>query len=276
KNEIRAFVSQCTERHIPVIPLLLPGVEEMPDDFLFLKELNFVNFKAIDDENALNRLAKGIMQGKLSLQNFPKELVSNISGSSADQSLENLKRAKTLKEFTVQEIIGSINNFEKYLGTLQDQKKIIEVNLKNLNDRISAIESQLAEEQSQKLVKTLRWLKNNQVRLAKSVKQGLVEHHPNLEEELEKVLKQKEFDWTLEKFIGIVEYSLRTENLDLFDFYERLQISKEYSNYYIQGIELLRSRISRQDIPIEFLDNINRALDKLTEFLSDCQTLGSQ
>ena len=39
--ELRAFVSQCVERHIPVIPVLLPGVDEIPQRFVFLRELNW-------------------------------------------------------------------------------------------------------------------------------------------------------------------------------------------------------------------------------------------
>lgn len=58
--ELRAFISRCVEANIPVIPVLLPGVDEIPEDLLFLKELNWVSFKSIDDFEALDNLVWGI------------------------------------------------------------------------------------------------------------------------------------------------------------------------------------------------------------------------
>ena len=58
--ELGAFISQCVERGIPVIPVLLPGVEEIPEPLVFLRELNAVRFSAVDDQAALDRLVWGI------------------------------------------------------------------------------------------------------------------------------------------------------------------------------------------------------------------------
>jgi CHASE2 domain-containing sensor protein len=59
--ELRAFVSQCIERHIPVIPVLLPGVVEIPQSLVFLRELNCVSFRRSTNEvEALDRLVWGI------------------------------------------------------------------------------------------------------------------------------------------------------------------------------------------------------------------------
>jgi hypothetical protein len=59
--ELRGFVSQCVERKLPVIPVLLPGVKEMPSDLLFLRELSAVKFTAgLEDEHAIGRLVWGI------------------------------------------------------------------------------------------------------------------------------------------------------------------------------------------------------------------------
>ncbi len=59
--ELRSFISQCVDRNIPVIPVLLPGVEKIPKDFLFLSEFNWVKFKNdVDDEEALDNLIWGI------------------------------------------------------------------------------------------------------------------------------------------------------------------------------------------------------------------------
>ena len=58
--ELRSFISQCVERGIPVIPVLLPGVERIPDELLFLKQLNLVRFKTVDDPEAIKNLYWGI------------------------------------------------------------------------------------------------------------------------------------------------------------------------------------------------------------------------
>jgi CHASE2 domain-containing sensor protein len=59
--EVRAFVSQCVERQIPVIPVLLPGVNEIPAALVFLRELNCVSFhRSPDEEEPLDRLVWGI------------------------------------------------------------------------------------------------------------------------------------------------------------------------------------------------------------------------
>ncbi|HEY5706736.1 MAG TPA: CHASE2 domain-containing protein [Terrimicrobiaceae bacterium] len=59
--ELRAFVSQCVERQIPIIPVLLPGVDEIPQTLVFLRELNWVSFHGSTDEpEALDRLVWGI------------------------------------------------------------------------------------------------------------------------------------------------------------------------------------------------------------------------
>ncbi|WP_437942789.1 TIR domain-containing protein [Sorangium sp. So ce341] len=63
--ELRAFISECVERDLPVIPVLLPGVRELPSELRFLRELNYVRFEdSIHDEVALSRLHWGIAQEK--------------------------------------------------------------------------------------------------------------------------------------------------------------------------------------------------------------------
>jgi small GTP-binding protein len=59
--EFRASISQCVERGIPVIPVLLPGVDGFPPDVVFLRELNWVKFAhSVDEPNALDNLQWGI------------------------------------------------------------------------------------------------------------------------------------------------------------------------------------------------------------------------
>lgn len=59
--ELRSFISQCVNRKIPVIPVLLPGVDRIPDDFVFLNEFNWVKFENnVNDDEALDNLIWGI------------------------------------------------------------------------------------------------------------------------------------------------------------------------------------------------------------------------
>src|SRR3954447_2710039 len=55
--KLRAFISQCVARAMPVIPVLLPQVEVVPAEALFLRELNIVQFAGgMNDDNAVRRL----------------------------------------------------------------------------------------------------------------------------------------------------------------------------------------------------------------------------
>lgn len=59
--ELRSFISQCVERGIPVIPILLPGVSKLPKELVFLNGFNWVKFKrSPNEEDALDNLEWGI------------------------------------------------------------------------------------------------------------------------------------------------------------------------------------------------------------------------
>jgi len=59
--ELRSFISQCVERNIPVIPVLLPAVKTIPSEFVFLNEFNWVRFKDnINEKDAIDNLIWGI------------------------------------------------------------------------------------------------------------------------------------------------------------------------------------------------------------------------
>ena len=62
KIEILTALSKCVERGVPVIPVLLPGVDKIPNGahFVFLKQLQSVRFKSSKDENAIRRVVDGI------------------------------------------------------------------------------------------------------------------------------------------------------------------------------------------------------------------------
>ena len=62
--ELRSLITKFVDRKIPVIPVLLPEVDNIPGDLLFLQELNWVKFEQIDDKRAFYRLEWGITQVK--------------------------------------------------------------------------------------------------------------------------------------------------------------------------------------------------------------------
>jgi hypothetical protein len=59
--ELRTFIAKCIDDDIPVIPVLLPGVDELPASLLFLRQLHSVRFRdSINDSKALASLEWGI------------------------------------------------------------------------------------------------------------------------------------------------------------------------------------------------------------------------
>lgn len=60
KNKIVNFVSRSVETNIPVIPVLLPGVHDVPKEMSFLNDLQHIQFSNIDDEKAMDSLEWGI------------------------------------------------------------------------------------------------------------------------------------------------------------------------------------------------------------------------
>lgn len=59
--ELTAILSLCVKRKIPVIPVLLPGVEKVPDEYLLLAQLTWVSFEVhVYEEKALSDLRRGI------------------------------------------------------------------------------------------------------------------------------------------------------------------------------------------------------------------------
>ena len=58
--ELRTFISQCVDRGLAVVPVILPGAE-LPAEALFLKELNAVTFvRTLEEPEPFARLVWGI------------------------------------------------------------------------------------------------------------------------------------------------------------------------------------------------------------------------
>jgi hypothetical protein len=67
--EMRGCLLQFVERHMPVIPVLLPGVSKAPELPLFLKEFMWVDLRRGLTKAGIERLGQGI-RGKTSQQMF--------------------------------------------------------------------------------------------------------------------------------------------------------------------------------------------------------------
>ena len=75
RMEVDSLTRMCVEKHIPLIPVLLPGVSQLPENLVFLKNYTRVEFsKSIDDVQALKNLVWGITQSQSSPQQKPTEL----------------------------------------------------------------------------------------------------------------------------------------------------------------------------------------------------------
>ncbi|XGB41344.1 MAG: TIR domain-containing protein [Nodosilinea sp. LVE1205-7] len=78
--ELKTFISQCIERNIPVIPVLLPAVIEMPQNLLFLKEFNAVSFDIdMEDPLAYDRLVWGITGQRSQPKSISQIATSNLT-----------------------------------------------------------------------------------------------------------------------------------------------------------------------------------------------------
>ena len=58
--EIEVLFSQLVTANKIVIPVLLPGLDEVPEDLLFLQQLRWINFKNVEDSDSLGLLMWGI------------------------------------------------------------------------------------------------------------------------------------------------------------------------------------------------------------------------
>lgn len=73
--ELKTFVSNFVKQGCPVIPVLLPGVTEVPANLSFLAQFHSVEFRQIDDLQAIENLVRGIKQSS-SVAILPKRDLS--------------------------------------------------------------------------------------------------------------------------------------------------------------------------------------------------------
>jgi diguanylate cyclase (GGDEF)-like protein len=107
--ELRAFISQCVEHDLPVIPVLLPEVEEIPGNLLFLKELNYIKFKYNGDREALDQLIWGITGRP------PIECKSENSGDLPDALTDKMEEHHTKQQ--VEGLLKDLRELKKGIIT---------------------------------------------------------------------------------------------------------------------------------------------------------------
>jgi len=186
--KLRTLISRCVEANIPVIPVLLPGVVEVPQDLLFLKELNWVGFtNGIDDVEALDNLEWGITGQKpepkssihkleelekelLKGQNEPQKITSYYKEGTADKSVQNLleitaipppvlpppcvKLTKVIEEQPVHIVIASISSVQTNTISLDLEVEALQLRLSQRTSntfKISKIAALLWDELLQQL-----------------------------------------------------------------------------------------------------------------------------
>ena len=102
--ELKSLMQRCVEKGIPVIPVLLPGVKNIPEKFVFLEQFRWVSFSQHNDERALDLLEWGIT----GIKPKPKNLIENTDTQGEDDlssevdvyyyKLRDLLAAKKWKE----------------------------------------------------------------------------------------------------------------------------------------------------------------------------------
>ncbi|WP_293256071.1 MULTISPECIES: GUN4 domain-containing protein [unclassified Microcoleus] len=114
--ELRLLIRRCVEADISVIPVLLPGVDKIPEHLSFLQQLNWVRFNNEIDDQALNNLEWGITGRKPDPSRLPISLIDCTA-------LNNLLAAGRWREANeeTRKIIIKVAGQEKE-GYLTDEK----------------------------------------------------------------------------------------------------------------------------------------------------------
>ncbi|MEH2276442.1 MAG: GUN4 domain-containing protein [Nostoc sp.] len=111
--ELKSLMDECVEGGIPVIPVLLPGVEEIPKKFVFLKQFKWVSFSEsisiIDDVSALDLLEWGITQIKPQPQLTKTSNRESATSQNQPTQTDNLDSEKGIDYTRLRDLLAAKN-----------------------------------------------------------------------------------------------------------------------------------------------------------------------
>jgi hypothetical protein len=104
--ELKSFINQCVRRGVPVIPVLLPGVEEVPEELIFLQEFHAVSFQdSIEDEKALFSLEWGITGRKPTRPYGTPQTSNNVYAVQPHAAEDDLRSEKGIDYHNLRDLL---------------------------------------------------------------------------------------------------------------------------------------------------------------------------
>jgi TIR domain len=120
--ELRSFIQQCVEGKLTVIPVLLPGVDSIPDNLPFLQGLSWVSFEeSINELDPLGRLEWGITgrNPQRASKNLDRSRLVNKSQKLVENSQIEIFISYSHKDDKLREELNI------HLANLKRQRKIV-------------------------------------------------------------------------------------------------------------------------------------------------------
>lgn len=149
--ELKSFITQCVKRDIPVIPIMLPGVEEIPEELIFLQEFHSVSFRnGIEDENALFSLEWGITGKKPQRKNAHSQIILTNPPFSTAKIRQTSSEFSSLKEHSP----TNKDSDSKRLSKKYSSERILFI--KNVKNPLAEWAYQLKSKQEDDFEKSLR------------------------------------------------------------------------------------------------------------------------
>lgn len=269
QTELRVLVSQCVTRGIPVIPILLPGVKDIPEENIFLKEFHTISFEqSITESKSLVLLARGITRQKKRNQ-FESQLLTLdcVFSSEASSDLRYqqalLYKLKESRELSSSQLSEYIEGLKEYIDLMQRQKENTDCELENIESRITSIERILLEEKGSNLLDAIDWLESNQKHIAEAVTSKVI---AKIDVPIQGLICKETnpmFDWIVERFVETVIHYLTAEGRGVDTLIESMSISPHYIPYAIESITYIRNRLHRQDFAEDIKEQINLALNEI-------------
>jgi len=98
--EFQVLFNQFVERKCTIVPVLLPGVDKIPENLPFLQIINWVRFGNIDDSSALDKLEQGI-NGQVVINNVGVQTIHTNITQNTYQSSANIKKGMKQRKIDV-------------------------------------------------------------------------------------------------------------------------------------------------------------------------------